>query len=173
MLSFKPTFSLSSFTFIKRLFSSSSLSAIRVLSSAYLRLLIFLVYMSIPVSQFIPTPLSLLGVYTFVLYIYLHFCFVNRFLKIHFSRFYLYALIYNICFSLSDLLHSVWQTLGPFTSLQMTYFVPLYGWVIFHCIYVLRLLYPFICGWTLRLLSWCGCCKQCFIVVAQLLCCCC
>ena len=41
MLSFKPTFSLSSFTFIKRLFSSSSLSAIRVVSSAYLRLLIF------------------------------------------------------------------------------------------------------------------------------------
>ena len=42
MLSFKPTFSLSSFTFIKRLFSSSSLSAIRVVSSAYLKLLIFL-----------------------------------------------------------------------------------------------------------------------------------
>ena len=42
MLSFKPTFSLSSFTFIKKLFSSSSLSAIRVVSSAYLRLLIFL-----------------------------------------------------------------------------------------------------------------------------------
>ena len=38
MLSFKPTFSLSSFTFIKRLFSSSSLSATRVVSSAYLRL---------------------------------------------------------------------------------------------------------------------------------------
>ena len=33
MLSFKPTFSLSSFTFIKRFFSSSSLSAIRVISS--------------------------------------------------------------------------------------------------------------------------------------------
>ena len=42
MLSFKPTFSLSSFTFIKRLFSSSSLSAMRVVLSAYLRLLIFL-----------------------------------------------------------------------------------------------------------------------------------
>ena len=41
MLSFKPAFSLSSFTFSKRLFSSSSLSAIRVVS-AYLRLLIFL-----------------------------------------------------------------------------------------------------------------------------------
>ena len=41
MLSFKPSFSLSSFTFIKRLFSSS-LSAIRVVSSAYLRLLILI-----------------------------------------------------------------------------------------------------------------------------------
>ena len=35
MLSFKKTFSLSHFTFIKRLFSSSSLSAIRMVSSAY------------------------------------------------------------------------------------------------------------------------------------------
>ena len=34
MSSFKPAFSLSSFTFIRRLFSSSSLSAIRVVSSA-------------------------------------------------------------------------------------------------------------------------------------------
>ena len=41
MLSFKTTFSLSSFTLINRLFSSFSLSAIRVVSSAYLRLLIF------------------------------------------------------------------------------------------------------------------------------------
>ena len=42
MLSLKPAFSLSFFTLIKRLFSSSSLSAIRVVSSVYLRLLIFL-----------------------------------------------------------------------------------------------------------------------------------
>ena len=48
MLSFKPTFSLSFFTVIKRLFSSSSLSAIRVVSSAYLRLLIFLLAILIP-----------------------------------------------------------------------------------------------------------------------------
>ena len=41
MLSFKPIFSLSSFTLLERLFSSS-LSAIRVVSSAYLQLLIFL-----------------------------------------------------------------------------------------------------------------------------------
>ena len=48
ILSLKPTFSLSSFIFIKRLFSSSSVSAIRVVSSAYLRLLIFLPAILIP-----------------------------------------------------------------------------------------------------------------------------
>ena len=48
MLSFKPVFSLYSFTFIKRLLSSSSLSAIRVVSSAYLRLLTFLPAILIP-----------------------------------------------------------------------------------------------------------------------------
>ena len=45
MLSFKPTFSLSSCTFIKKLFSSSLL---RMVSSAYLRLLIFLPAILIP-----------------------------------------------------------------------------------------------------------------------------
>ena len=48
MLSFKPRFSLSSFTFIKRLFSSSSLSARSVVSSEYLRLLIVLPTILIP-----------------------------------------------------------------------------------------------------------------------------
>ena len=47
MLTFKPTFSLT-FTFIKRLFSSSSLSATSVVSSVYLRLLIFLPEILIP-----------------------------------------------------------------------------------------------------------------------------
>ena len=47
MLSFKPTFSLSSFTFIKRLFSSL-FSPIRGVSPAYLRLLIFLPAILIP-----------------------------------------------------------------------------------------------------------------------------
>ena len=52
MLSFKPGFSLSFFTFIKRLFSSSSLSAIRVVSSAYLRSMIFLPEILIPAQHF-------------------------------------------------------------------------------------------------------------------------
>src|SRR5574337_1158157 len=44
----KPTFSLYTFTFIKRLLSSSSLCAIRVVSSAYLKLLMFLPAILIP-----------------------------------------------------------------------------------------------------------------------------
>ena len=48
MLSFKPAFPLSSFTFSKRLFGSSSLSAIRVVSSAYRRLLIIFPTILIP-----------------------------------------------------------------------------------------------------------------------------
>ena len=39
---FKPAFSLFSFTFIKRLFSSSFVSGIKSVSSAYMRFLIFL-----------------------------------------------------------------------------------------------------------------------------------
>ena len=48
MLCFKPDFSLSSFTLTKRLLSSSSLSAIRMATSACLRLLIFLPAILIP-----------------------------------------------------------------------------------------------------------------------------
>ena len=48
MLSFKPAFSFSSFTFIKRLFTSSLLSVTWVVSSEYLRLLEFLLAILIP-----------------------------------------------------------------------------------------------------------------------------
>ena len=51
MLSFKSAFSLSSFTLIKTLFSSFHFLAIRVVSSAYLRLLIFFQAVLIPASD--------------------------------------------------------------------------------------------------------------------------
>ena len=51
MLSFKPAFSLSSFIFINKLFSSSLFFAIRVVLSAYLRLLLFLPAILIPASD--------------------------------------------------------------------------------------------------------------------------
>ena len=64
MLSFKPTFPLSSFTFIKRLFSSSSLSAIRLVSSANPRLLIFLLVVWIPAcASFSPALLMMYSAY--------------------------------------------------------------------------------------------------------------
>ena len=84
-------------------------------------------YMSIPISHHTTTTIT-------------HCCFpplvsirlfsisVSQFLPCklvhpyHFSRFHIYALICDICFSLSDLLHSVWQSLDSFTSLQITQF---------------------------------------------------
>ena len=48
MLTFKPAISLSSFTLLKRLLSSSSLSAITVISSVYLSLLVFLPEILLP-----------------------------------------------------------------------------------------------------------------------------
>ena len=63
MLSFKPTFSLSSFRFLKRLFSSS-FPAIRVVSYAYLRLLIFLPAILFPgYASSIPAFLMMYSVY--------------------------------------------------------------------------------------------------------------
>ena len=59
MLSFKPSFSLSSFTFHKRLFRPSLLSAIRMVSSACLRLLIFLLTVLILACAF-PSPAFLM-----------------------------------------------------------------------------------------------------------------
>ena len=38
---------------------------------------------------------------------------------------------YDVCLSLSDLLHSVWQSLGPSMLLWMALFL-FYGWVILH-----------------------------------------
>ena len=60
--------------------------------------------------------------------------------SVPFSRFYMCALVRNICFS--DLLHSLWQILSPSVLPQMTRFCSFYGWVIFHCIHEPHLLYP-------------------------------
>ena len=81
--------------------------------------------------------------------------------------------MHKICFSLSDWLHSVWQTLGPLTSLQMTHFFSFSGWVISHWIRLPHLLPPSLCWGTFRLLLCPGYHKECFRehwgVCAQLL----
>ena len=53
----------------------------------------------------------------------------------------------------------VWSSLGPSMLLQWYYFVLFYGFM--YCIYVLNLLYPFLCWWTFRLLPCLGYCKWC------------
>ena len=69
------------------------------------------VYMSIPISQFIPppppppfSPLVSIRLFSTSVSLFLPCKPVHLY---HFSRFHIYALIYDICFSLSDLLHSV------------------------------------------------------------------
>ena len=44
---------------------------------------------------------------------------------------------------------------------QMAFFILFNHREIFHCIYVPRLLYPFLCWWTFRLLPCLSYCKQC------------
>lgn len=78
------------------------------------------VYMSVLFSQFIlPFP-SHTCPQVHPLCLDLYSCPANRFISIIFSKFNIYALIYDTCFSLSDLLYSVWLTLYSSTSLQMT-----------------------------------------------------
>ena len=87
------------------------------------------VYMSIPISQFIPPPprphtpcfppLVLIRLFSTSVSQFLPCKLVNLY---HFSRFHIYVFIHDICFSLSDLLHSVWQSLDPSTSLQIMQF---------------------------------------------------
>ena len=92
--------------------------------------------MSTPVSQVTPPCLSPLGVHTLVLYIWVSISALQIGLSVPFSRFHICTLIYNICFSLSDVLHYAWQSLGPSVSLQMAQFrfflwlsdIPLYMW---------------------------------------------
>ena len=121
--------------------------------------------MSITISQFIPPPPPTPHLHPLVS-IHLFSISVSLFLPLkpvhlyQFSRFHVYALIYDICFSLSDLLHSVWQSLGPSMSQQMTQFIS-FLWLILHCIYVPYLFCPFIFRWTFRLLPWPGYCKYC------------
>ena len=86
------------------------------------------VYMSNPVSQFIPPPPPAPPHFPLLVPIRLFSTPVFLFLPskpvhlYHFSIFHIYALIYDICISLLDLLHSVWQSLDPSTSQQMTQF---------------------------------------------------
>ena len=103
--------------------STELISLCYATSSHYLSILRFVVYVcpchSLTLSHspsLYPQVHSLVG-------LHLYFHLTPRFLMTFF--FFLdsiYMLAYGICFSLSDLLHSVGQSLGPSTSLQITQF---------------------------------------------------
>ena len=122
------------------------------------------VYMSIPISHFI-TPPPLHSCFPSLVSIHLSSTYVSQFLpckpvhRYHFSRFHIYALIYNICFPLSDLLHSVWQSLDSSTSLQMTQFCSAL-WLSNIPLYICTTTSLSICSrWAFMLLPWTGYCK--------------
>ena len=100
-------------------------------------------HVAVLLSQFIPPSPSWAVSTVHSLRLRLYSCPANRFISFmhHF-----HALIYDICFSFSDLLHCVWQALGPSTSLQMTQFHS-FSWLsVFHCIYVWSLYSQSLCG---------------------------
>ena len=60
---------------------------------------------------------------------------------------------FSVCLSLSDLFHLVIIiSRSIHCCCKQRYFILLYGWITFHCIYVPHLLYPFPWYWTVRLL---------------------
>ena len=67
---------------------------------------------------------------------------------------------YTISPSFSELLHSLWESLGISMLLKMAYFIIFNGWAILHCVYVPHL-YPFLYQWMFRLLLCIGYGKQC------------
>ena len=86
------------------------------------------VYMWVPIAQFITPPPPPTRGFPPLVSICLFSTSVSQRLPCklvhlyHFSRFHIHALMYDICFSLSDILHSVWWSLDPSTSQQMTQF---------------------------------------------------
>jgi len=82
------------------------------------------VYTSIPISQFIlpPLPFPVWYLYICSLCLCLYFCFANKFINFIFLDSTYVAILYDICFSLSKLFHSVWWFLGPSMSLHVAQF---------------------------------------------------
>ena len=99
------------------------------------------VYMPILPSQFFPpSPSPAVSTSPFSMCA----CPENRFISTIFSRFYMYSLIYDICFSLTSF--TVYNRCRFIHLVQLTQTCSFFLWLCnIHCIRVPRLLYPFIC----------------------------
>ena len=78
----------------------------------------------------------------------------------HLSKFHIYVLVYCIGVFLSGLLCIIGSSFIHLIRTDSNVFF-FNGWVIFHCVYVPQISYPFICWWTSRLLPCPGYYKQC------------
>ena len=94
------------------------------------------IYMSIPVFQFIPPiPPPLVSMHLFSRSLSLFVLCKYDYLYHFFFSGSTYMCLYDICFSLSDLLHSEWRLLCPSTPLHMTQCCPLLRLSIYSIIY--------------------------------------
>ena len=66
---------------------------------------------------------------------------------------------YDVCLRLASLSMIVSRSIHAAANGIISFFF--IGWVIFHCMNIPHLLYPFICWWTFRLLPCLGYCKWC------------
>ena len=116
------------------------------------------IHVSVLFSQIIPPLPFPTRVQKSVLYICVSFAVSHHY---HLSKFHIYVLIYcigvffswltSLCIIGSSFIHLIRTDSNTFFN----------SWVIFHCVYVAQLSYPFICWWTSRLLPWPSYCKQC------------
>ena len=66
---------------------------------------------------------------------------------------------YDICLWLTSLSMIISRSIQVAENSIISFFF--YGWVVLHCIYIVHLLYPFICRWTFRLLPCLGYYNKC------------
>ena len=94
--------------------------------------------MPIPISKFIPPPLSSwVSICLFSMSLFL-LCKLDH--PYPFSRFHTYALMYDICFY--DLLYSLCVTVFGFLHISArTWFCSLHGWVVSHCVYMYHIFF--------------------------------
>ena len=112
-------------------------------------------YLPLPYPYIPPTPQALVcSLYLWVCFFFVIFISLLYFLDSTYKW-------YHTVFVFLYLTYFTWQNtlqVHP-CCCKWQSFISFYGWVIFHCIYVPHLLYPFICRWTLRLLPCPGYCK--------------
>ena len=104
--------------------------------------------MSVPISQVFPLSPFFHSIHIFLLYTYVYISALQ-------IRSILFFWIPHICVNIWNLFFSVWLTLlciiisrPVHVSKKWPSFIPVSGWVVFHCIYVPCPLYPFLWWWT-------------------------